>query len=179
MKKKKNHFSVKEMTVAAMLAAMSVVIGLFCKSVLNFGNGLFRITFENIPIILSGVLFGPIVGGSVGAISDILSYLLTGQSYPLNIVVTLGAVAIGVVSGLVAKFIIKQHGTKQFVLSGGLAHIVGSMIIKPIGLFQFYGWAILFRIPLYLVIAPIEILLLSLLYNKSGFKRLVDEVEKD
>jgi ECF transporter S component (folate family) len=123
-------------------------------------------------------MFGPVVGGSVGAISDLLSYLLTGQSYPLNIVVTLGAVSIGIVSGWVAKFIVKSHGTKQFILAGGSAHFIGSMIIKPIGLFQFYGWAVLFRIPLYLAIAPIEILLISLLYKKSGFRRLIDEVEK-
>ena len=31
---------------AAMLAAVSVVIGIFCKNFLNFGNGLFRITLR-------------------------------------------------------------------------------------------------------------------------------------
>ena len=50
------------------------------------------------------------------------------------------------------------------------------MIIKPIGLYQFYGMAVLFRIPMYLVIAPIEILLICLLYKKSGFRRLVDDL---
>ena len=65
--------SVKSLTLAAMLVAMSVVIGIFCKTFLNFAGGLVRITFENLPIILSGILFGPIVGGLVGAASDLVS----------------------------------------------------------------------------------------------------------
>ena len=73
--------SVKMLTVAAMLTAMSVVIGIFCKNTLNFGNGLYRITFENLPIIMSGILFGPIVGGLVGAASDFVSYLLSAQTF--------------------------------------------------------------------------------------------------
>ncbi len=161
-------------TLSAMLVAMSVVIGIFCKSVLNFGGGLFRVTFENLPIILSGIMFGPVAGATVGLLSDILSYLLSGQSYPLNLIVTAGAASIGLVSGLVSRFWIKKRGIRQIIISASLSHIVGSMIIKPIGLYQFYGIAVLFRIPLYLVIAPIEILILCLLYKKSGFRRLVD-----
>ena len=179
MKKVNTGYAVRSLTLAAMLIAMSVVIGIFCKSVLNFGAGLFRVTFENIPIILSGTLFGPIVGGAVGALSDLISYLLSSQAYPPNLIVTLGAISVGVISGLCAKFIVRSRGTKQFIIAGSLAHIVGSMIIKPIGLFAFYSWAVLFRIPLYLIIAPLEILILSLLYHKSGFKRLVDNLDKE
>ena len=73
MKKNLLFKSIKELTLAAMLVAMSVVIGIFCKSVLNFGAGLFRVTFENIPIIISGLLFGPIVGGVSGLASDLIS----------------------------------------------------------------------------------------------------------
>lgn len=179
MKKNLLFKSVKQLTLAAMLVAMSVVIGIFCKSVLNFGGGLFRVTFENIPIILSGILFGPIVGGVTGLASDLISYLLSGQVYPPNLIVTLGAALIGVISGTVSKFFIKNHGTLQVVVSGGLAHLIGSMIVKPIGLFQFYSWAVLWRIPLYFAIAPIEILLICLLFKNNGFCRLINGIEKE
>ena len=43
--------NVKSLAIGAMLTAISVVIGIFCKNVLDFG-GVFRITFENLPIIL-------------------------------------------------------------------------------------------------------------------------------
>ena len=165
----------RRLTLAAMLAAMSVVIGIFCKSFLDFG-GVFRITFENLPIIISGILFGPIFGGAVGAASDLISYLLSPQTFPPNLVVTLGAAMVGVVSGLVSRFLVKRRGNVQFILSGALAHIVGSMIIKPIGLFAYYEWLVLWRIPIYLAIAPVEILLICLLFKNKSFRRLTDGV---
>ena len=168
--------SVRNLTISAMLTAMSVVIGIFCKTILNFGGGLFRITFENLPILLSGILFGPIVGGVVGAASDLISYLLSSQAYPPNLIVTLGATSVGLVSGTISKFVIKERGIKQIIVSSASAHVIGSMIIKPIGLFTFYSWAVLWRIPLYFVIAPLEILLLCLLYKNASFKKLTDKL---
>ena len=81
---------------------------------------------------------------------------------------------VGVISGLFAKFIVKKRGYAQIIVSGAAAHIVGSMIIKPIGLFQFYQWAVLFRIPLYLVIAPIEIIIICLLYRNAAFRKIIE-----
>ena len=165
--------SVMTVTTAAMLVAMSVVIGIFCKTFLNFGLGLFRITFENLPIILSGIMFGPAVGGLVGVSSDFISYLLSGQTYPLNLVVSLGACLVGVSSGMVSKYVIKKRGTLQVVLSGAVAHIIGSMIIKPIGLYQFYGILVLWRIPMYLVIAPLEIAALCFLLGRKNLAKAI------
>ena len=162
------------MTLAAMLVAMSVVIGIFCKNFLNFGAGLFRITFENLPIIISGLLFGPAVGGLVGISSDLVSYLLSNQIYPPNLIVTAGACAVGVTSGLVARFVVRKRGRVQIIASGVAAHVLGSMIIKTIGLYQFYGILVLWRIPLYLVIASLEILVLCWLFGRDTFRRLID-----
>ncbi len=166
--------TVRAMTMAAMLTAMSVVIGIFCKSFLNFGGGLFRITFENLPILVAGIMFGPVVGGIVGAATDIVSYFLSGQAYPINLIVTIGATAIGVISGLFSKYVFKNKGYVRIILPSAIAHIVGSMIIKPIGLFTFYSWAVLWRVPLYLVIAPLEITLICLMYKNTTVKKLID-----
>ncbi len=168
--------ALKRLVLGAMMAALSVVIGMFCKSLLNFGEGLFRITFENLPIILSGIFLGPITGGMVGIISDLTSYLLSPQTYPPNLIVTFGAFTVGAVSGLMARFVIREHGIKQIIFSASAAHILGSMIVKPIGLFQFYQWAVLLRIPLYLVIAPLEIFLLCLLWKQKSFRKLFEKI---
>ena len=165
--------SLRRLVLAAMLAAMSVVIGIICKNFLNFGGGLLRITFENLPILLAGIFLGPLAGGMAGVVSDLTSYLFSGQIYPPNLIVTAGACAVGVVSGLVAKYAVKTRGTLQIILSSAAAHAVGSMIIKPIGLYAFYGWAVLIRIPLYLVIAPLEILLLCLLWKQKSFRKIM------
>ena len=166
--------SLKVMTMSAMLCAMSVVIGIFCKSFLNFGGGLFRVTFENLPILLSGIMFGPAVGGLIGAATDIVSYFMSGQVYPINLLVTLGAASVGLVSGFFSKYVFKKQRYAKIVISSALAHIVGSMIIKPIGLFTFYGWAVLWRVPLYFVIAPLEIILICLMYRNNMVRKLID-----
>ena len=182
-KKKEEDFFMKRnpilaLTLSAMLIAMSVVIGIFCKTFLNFGGGLFRITFENLPIILSGIMFGPLVATAVGVATDLVSYLLSPQIYPPNLVVTLGAATVGFISGFISHFLVKKQGYAQIIISGIAAHAVGSMIIKSIGLFSFYGWAVIWRVPTYIVIAAVEITILCLLYKNATFRRLIDKFVK-
>lgn len=169
--------SIHVLTLAAMLTAMSVVIGIFCKTFLNFSGGLVRITFENLPIILSGILFGPVIGAVVGVATDLISYLLSPQIYPPNLIVTLGAAVIGLLSGLVSKVFIRKRGYFQISVATVSAHIVGSMIIKTIGLFQFFQWAVLWRIPLYIVIAAAELMVLCLLYKNATFRKLIERAD--
>ena len=171
--------SVQIMTMAAMLTAMSVVIGIFCKSFLNFGGGLFRITFENLPILLSGIMFGPVVGGVVGAATDIVSYFLSGQVYPINPIVTAGAALIGITSGFLARYVFRRKGYIRLIVPCAAAHIIGSMTVKSIGLVTFYGVAVLWRIPLYFVIAPLEIALICAMYRNGAARKLIDKGIKE
>ena len=172
MQKSKVFKSVRYLTLAAMLTAISVVIGIICKNFLNFSGGLFRITFENLPIIICGIVSGPVIGGIVGLLSDLISYLLSPQTYPPNLVVTFGAMCIGVISGIFSRFVIKRHGYLQITLSVGVSHVIGSMVIKSIGLYAFYGWAVLFRIPTYLLIASAEAALICLMYKNANIRKL-------
>ncbi len=176
---KKRRISTRRLTVAAMLIAMSALIGIFCKTYLNFFDGVLRVSFENLPTILAGIMFGPIVGGICGLATDIISYLISPQSYFFLPVVSLGSLLVGAVSGIMAKFVVKQHGTLQVILSGGAAHLVGSLTVKSIGLFPIYSWLILWRLLLYVVaIIPIELLILSLLFKKRSFMKLIGETEE-
>ena len=166
-------FSPKKIAFAAMLVAMSVIIGIFCKNFMNFGLGLFRITFENLPIILAGIYLGPIVGGFVGVATDLISYLLSSQIYPPNLVVTIGAALIGITAGVI-PYIFKKRGYSQIVLSATLSHVIGSMIIKSIGLYQFYGFAVLWRIPTYIGIAAIEIFIMCMMYRNRSIRNMLE-----
>ncbi len=157
---------------AAMLAAISVVIGIFCKSFLNFGNGLFRITLENFPIIISGLAFGPVVGACVGAVADIISFMLSTQSLAISPIVTLGAAAVGAVSGLMSHYVIKRDGKVRVILSVVAAHLIGSVIIKSLGLFVYYEWLVLWRIPTYAIITVLESGLLCYLYKSPVFVKI-------
>ena len=173
MSKRRISFSPKKIALAAMLIAMSVIIGIFCKNFMNFALGLFRVTFENLPIILAGIWLGPVVGGFVGVATDLISYLLSSQIYPPNLVVTLGAALIGIISGIV-PYIVKKRGYTQIILSATVAHVIGSMIVKSIGLYQFYGIAVMWRIPLYVGIASIEICIMCFLYKNKNIRNLLE-----
>ena len=178
MKRKRSAFkSVTTLTTTAMLTALSIVIGIFCKNFLNFGLGLFRITFENFPIILAGIMFGPVAGAFVGIAADVLSYVLSTQSLAITPVVTLGAALVGCVSGVVSRYIVKKQGSLRIVVSVLSAHLVGSVIVKSIGLFVYYDWMVLWRIPLYAVIATLEAILICLMNKNKTFNALINKGE--
>lgn len=177
--KSKGLKNVRVLVYAAMLSAISVVIGIFCKNFLNFGNGLFRVTFENFPIILSGIAFGPVVGACVGAVSDITSYILSTQTFAISPIVTLGAATVGFISGAISHYLIKKEGGLRIILSALSAHAVGSIIIKSLGLYVYYGWAVLWRIPTYAVIAVLEAWLICTLFKSRTFSKIFKlEVKK-
>ncbi len=159
-----------------MLTAMSIVMGMFCKTFFNLGPGL-RITFEGLPIVLAGIFLGPISGAFVGLAGDLISYFLSPQILHPDLIVTMGAMSLGLVSGLIAKFIVKKRGYLQIITSGLGGHLIGSVIIKTAGLFVHYKWIVLLRIPLYLLlIVPLEILLLCLLYKNKSFRKLLEKL---
>lgn len=157
---------------SAMLSAISIVIGIFCKNFLDFGNGLFRITFENFPIIISGFAFGPVIGACVGAVSDIVSFMLSTQSFAISPIVTLGAAAVGAVSGFISHYVIKREGAARVIIAVVAAHLVGSIIIKSLGLFVYYGWLVLWRIPTYAIISTLEAALLCYLCKRPVFAKI-------
>lgn len=161
--------SVRSLTLAAMFAAMGVVIGLFCKN-FNLMPGV-RITFENLPVVLSGILFGPIVGGLVGAVADLAAGVLTGQA--INPLITVGAALVGVFAGLVPLFI-RRRGPAQIVVADILGHLVGSMTVKTVALYLMLGPGILWRIPIELAVIVVEILILCFLFSRRSFCRLID-----
>jgi ECF transporter S component (folate family) len=167
--------NVKVLTTAAMLGALSVVIGIFCKNFLNFGNGLFRVTFENFPIIMSGILFGPVVGAVTGIISDMVSYFLSTQSFAISPIVTLGAALVGAVSGIVSNYIIKKRSTLRIILSVLAAHAIGSLIVKTFGIYAYYnmsyGMLLLYRIPTYAAIVAVESFFLCLIFRHKAFTK--------
>ena len=175
MQKKKGLRNVRILATAAMLGALSVVIGIFCKNFLNFAGGLFRITFENFPIILSGILFGPAVGAAVGIVSDMVSYFLSTQSFAISPIVTLGAALVGAVSGIVSNYIIKKRGRLQVIASVVAAHAIGSLAVKTFGIFAYYdlsyGMMLLYRLPTYTVIAALEASAICLILRHKAFRK--------
>ncbi len=174
-KNEKGLRNIRVLTTAAMLGALSVVIGIFCKNFLNFGNGLFRVTFENFPIIMSGILFGPAVGAVTGIVSVMVSYFLSTQRFAISPVVALGAALVGAVSGIVSNYIIKKRGAVRVIVSVLAAHAVGSLIVKTFGIYAYYNMSywmlLLYRIPTYAAIIAVESFFLCLIFRHKAFTK--------
>ncbi len=163
---------IKRLVFAALMTALCVIIGLFCKTYLSFGA--IRITFENIPVLLAGVLLGPVYGTAVGAAADLVTAPATGSVNPF---ITLGAASVGLVAGLMSKYVIKKRG---FLASLGIvlpSHVVGSMLIKSFGLWYFYGYAwqlVVMRIPLYFAISLAEAYIIYIIIKNKRINSAFD-----
>lgn len=169
----------KKLVFSALMVAVCVVIGWICKSYFTFGT--IRITFDNFPLMLVGMLLGPVWGAVAGVASDLVSCLLSG--YAVNPIITLGAASIGMVSGLFSRYIIKGRNFLSVLLVSAVSHTVGSVIIKSIGLWTIYQYSfyavLLPRIPLYLAISLVEAYLLYvILKNKYLSKNFGNEGDK-
>ena len=173
MQKNRNN-SLKKLVLAGVFAAISIVLGkLFA---FNIGE-LFRVSFENLPIILAGIAMGPLFGAAVGLVADITGCLIVG--YTINPIITAGAVAIGFFSGLIFRIGKVQTMKIRALLSVLGAHIVGSVIIKTLGLAWFYGtdfWTlVLYRALNYALIIALEYTIIYILMKN---KEISSQIKK-
>lgn len=176
-KRKANSVYLKRLASLAMLSAVSII----CGKYLAFNAGPFlRFSFENMPIIFAGIVFGAIPAMAVGVISDLLGSVMVG--YGIIPLIAVGAGATGLVSGLASKLFkrLRMNKTLSIALSAVLAHTAGSVIIKSIALYISgfnMGLAplpfVLWRVLNYAIIAPVEIFLLNVLLKNKGINKLL------
>ncbi len=177
MKRNSYKKSLVKLSVCAMLVAISVEIGTLCRLYLTF-NEFVRVTFENLPIILSGVLFGPVYGMACGACTDLVSSISSGQN--INPIITLGALSVGLVAGIVSKLgkNVRITDKKRNVFACVLAHVVGSLFIKTYGLRLYYfpttsfWYLFAIRFAVYFCICVSECFMLSLILKNKYIKGL-------
>ncbi len=179
-KKKTGVFTVQRLAIMALMIALSIVLGKYLAINVTV---MIRISLENLPILLSAIILGPMAGGIVALTADILGCILVG--YEINPIVTFGAVTIGVLCGLIFKYFKLLGTTKKLILSVSVAHLCGSVVIKTVGLATFYlanydmgfGTLFLIRLGTYTLTAIIEILIISLLLKSKAVKGLLDKVK--
>ncbi len=168
-----------KLSVCAMLVGISVVIGSICRAYLTFGVFI-RITFENLPIILSSILFGPIYGLVVGVCTDLISCVITAQT--INPIITLGAMYVGLVAGTLTELLAKAKINKalKVIVPCVGAHILGCMLIKTFGLWFYYFrstsfWYLLaIRVCVYTFISAAESFVLFLILKNKYIKDFSD-----
>ncbi len=172
--------SLKILVLSSILAAISIVCG---KYLAIPGGTVLRFSFENLPVLLSGVAFGPLVGAVVGAVADLIGSVMVG--YTINPVVTLGAATVGLLGGAVFRLGRPLPPLARLTLTVTVAHLIGSVVVKTLGLAAFYAlplWELmLWRLLNYLIIGALELMLLWLLLRNEGIRRQlnIQKREKD
>ncbi len=171
----------RALCLAALLAAMSLILGKFLQIPTPFAEFV-RISFENLPVILAGIVLGPLAGAMTGAVADLVGCLAYG--YSINPLITLGAASAGLVAGLFGLLLVRTPLLCRISLSAIAAHLVGSVGIKTAGIAAWYlakynlGYLelTLWRLLNYTIIAVLEIAILFALLRHRGFQKQLERM---
>ena len=171
----------KVLILLSLLAAISILCGKYLAFP-SGGDSILRFSFENLPILLSAIYFGPLAGILVGVMADLLGCLMVG--YAINPVITAGAAAIGLVGGLLPRILPKRLPRLLcLVLTVSIAHMIGSVLIKTFGLAAYYDMPffilMLWRLLNYTIITVLETALLYFLGKNPAIARQLRRFSKN
>lgn len=136
--------STRTLTIAGMLSAIAIVLGLTPLGLIPVPTPAGRATIMHIPVIIGAIIEGPIVGMVVGLIFGIISFLTTASPLLKNPII---AILPRVLIGLTAYYTFKA--TKSSALSavvGGLTNTIGVL-----------GLAVLFQLVPFVAAAGIAL----------------------
>lgn len=103
----KNNQAIQKLTLASMLVALGVMMAspAFSFVIVLFGVPAVRIDIIAIPIIVAGVLLGPVFGLGIGILTDVLGYLLFTHAFgPYHIGFTINLALTGFIAGSIYQF---------------------------------------------------------------------------
>lgn len=149
---------IRSLTGAAMMTTLDVILDFFRIAISN----IMEISFSFLAVATAGMMYGPIVGGIVGGVGDIIEFIIrpTGPFFPGF---TLNKILMGVIYGL---FLYKKEITwKRIALAVLVENFLSTIVLTPIWLNILYGTE-LFAIPRIIkmvALYPVNVVLLGLL----------------
>lgn len=129
---------IRHLTHAGLLAALSIILTrLAAVMVLNT----IRLSFGTIPIYMAGLLFGPSIGGLVGAVADLVGFLINPFGATFVPHIFLASVMRGIIPPLVVRAI-GNNGNNwlpKVVVSILVAELVSGIFLTTWGLSWLLG----------------------------------------
>ncbi len=160
---KKFSSSVKELksltciALCGLFLALRVAIGFLAIPIGDYN----RIDFSYIPVAISGYMFGPVLSGLIGGLSDVITLLFkpTGMWNP---VITLSKAASGVIFGI---FLYKSKADlKTVVMMCVINCAVGDLFLTTLGLCTIGGMPFDFIFPIrlltYTLLLPLNVVII-------------------
>ena len=127
-------FSTYSLTVCALLTAMSVVLA---RVLTLIPAETTRISLEALPIVLAGLLCGPIPGALVGFAADLIGCLFSPFGY--NPIFCLPPILYGLLAGLVRRYVLEKSTLPRTALASFPAALLGSVLWQSMALALVYG----------------------------------------
>ena len=149
----------KALAVAALLIAIATIVKMFTVSI----TSILEIRLGTFALAAAGALLGPVYGTGIGAISDILGYIVrpTGPFFPGF---TISAAATGLIFGLILR---KKHDLPRIIIAVLVNAGAVTILLNSLWLSMLYGNAFIVvlgaRIVKELVLIPVNIVLIFLI----------------
>lgn len=163
MLRTKNKIDVRTMVKAGFLVAISIVMTRFVYIMLApAGVQALRISFGDVPLMLSGILFGPLVGGLTGLAADLIGFLINPMG-PYHPGFTLSSILWGALPAFVFimlrgnKTFEKSLSFKNIVIAVVITTITVSLLLNTYWLSRLYGKGFLVLLPTRFIAALISI----------------------
>ncbi|MDI9478182.1 MAG: folate family ECF transporter S component [Bacillota bacterium] len=134
--------STRKLVFLSFLMALSIILTrLFSIRVPIGGVEGIRIGFGALPIIFAGILFGPLPGGIVGALGDLLGYLINPMgAYMPHF--TFSSFLTGYIPALLIKTIFKKRTDFTFLLIAiAIGQLLTSVLLVPYFISSLFGLA--------------------------------------
>ena len=128
------NFTTRKLVYLAVLAALEVVLARF---IVPMPNPTMRFSIEAVPIIIAGLLFGPVPGMLVGFVGDAVGTLFS--SYGYNPVFAVPPILIGLSAGLLRPILYKKVTYLRILATFAPAVVLGSILWQSYWLSFFYG----------------------------------------
>ncbi|HKL13808.1 MAG TPA: folate family ECF transporter S component [Halanaerobiales bacterium] len=134
------NFSIKKMVYSSFLIALSIILTrlLSLRFAIGGVEGI-RIGFGSLPVIFGSIMMGPLAGGVIGAISDLLGYFINpiGAYMPHF---TLTAFLTGFIPGFLIYYVFNKNiSYLTLFIAIGTGQVISSVILVPIFLDMLFG----------------------------------------
>ncbi len=102
----RKYLNTRTLVYSSLLTGLSIVLTRFCGIILPIaGLPALRFSFGGIPLIITGILFGPIPGALAGVVADIIGYMTNPMGGAFFPGFTLSAALTGAIPGIIYMFI--------------------------------------------------------------------------
>ena len=134
--KLKRQLALKRLAYTALFAALAIAANGFSVFLPVMGVGSSAsLSFNYIVCVFAGIFLGPVAGGIVGGVGDLLGWVIQPAG-PFNVFITIGSVMLGVIPGLVFKT--KLNPFVSVLISYALIFIVCTAGLNSFGIWLFY-----------------------------------------